>query len=594
MVNDITINFKMSKVVGALLGAAYGDALGWPNERRDKTKVAKPLQARLHEFRKWSRRSGGRFFPHEEIIKEGEYSDDTQLMLCICRSLSRGGVWWDYFTQVELPFWSAYERGGGGATKRAVDAWLDGVAPWSPNRKSQDIKRYFDAGGNGVAMRILPHVLFLGEKDFPEIALNIFLDGVATHGHPRALLGALVYGFALWTAFRKDSKLAYGELVEVLINKVDIWSTIPNFKSILPEWGRQAERNLQNYTNVWELTKIEIMKSLDICQSELAKGALSFDDEVLKKLECFNTKISGAGTVAAMAALYLSSRHAADPISGVVKAAFALGSDTDTIASMTGGLLGCVNGSDWLSSVKQGIQDVSYIEKCASSLSSGVVRSDASFEPIRKNTFKKWIEEAVAVPESQDCRMLDGRKGKVNWGVDQVGRTGKYKIQFRKIIFEDGQKIYINKIIKGDFGGKKVEQASLNDFNNHIVKTRAESLQPLDNLCFGPKLPVSNLDKALRFYKELLGLTIKRKTQDVVVFNQGLVLTDSSYAKDFPGMDFRTLLYAEVVDIPIKFQDVRNNGVTVVTHLGFWKQSNRRFFRCLDPDGNLVEVFENK
>ena len=98
------------------------------------------------------------------------------------------------------------------------------------------MKRYFDAGGNGVAMRVLPHVLRLNEKDFPEIAANIFLDGIATHGHPRALLGALAYGFALWSAFRKESKLAYGELVDDLIQHVEIWSALPLQPTVLPEW----------------------------------------------------------------------------------------------------------------------------------------------------------------------------------------------------------------------------------------------------------------------------------------------------------------------------------------------------------------------
>ena len=200
----MTDNLKESKGAGAMLGAAFGDALGWPNERVIRSTSKQP-QGQLYSFKEWRRRSGGRFFPYEEIISEGEYSDDTQLILCLSRSLLKEEVWWEHFTQIELPFWSVYERGGGGATKRAVESWLTGTAPWSSKRKPLDVKRYFDAGGNGVAMRVLPHVLRLNEKDFPEIAANIFLDGIATHGHPRALLGALAYGFALWSAFHKES-----------------------------------------------------------------------------------------------------------------------------------------------------------------------------------------------------------------------------------------------------------------------------------------------------------------------------------------------------------------------------------------------------
>ena len=591
MADNIIIKMKTSKAVGAMLGAACGDALGWPNERVGKSKTTKQPQDHLHDFRRWARRSGGRFFPHEETIEAGEYSDDTQLILCLCRSLLKGDSWWDYFTQVELPFWSAYERGGGGATKRAVDSWLNGVPPWNKNRKPQDVKRYFDAGGNGVAMRALPHILRLGEKEFSEIAANIFLDGVATHGHPRALLGALAYGFALWMAFRKNSKLAYGELVEELIKNADVWSALPVFPAIPPEWKNQAEKNLQGYAKHWESTKVELLEYLDVCRTELAKGALSFDDDTLKKLQCFNSKISGAGTVAAIAAVYLASRHAADPINGVVKAAFAIGSDTDTIASMTGGLLGCVNCLDWLTPVKQGIQDSLYIEKCASCLADGQIDERTKIEPVRRTSLKKWIDDLVAAPNVQETRLPDRRKAKVNRIPEQVGRSGKFKVEFLKLTSEDGQTVYINKISKGNFGS---QQTTLNSFIEKATENQLQ-FQPLpDRLSFGPKLPVSSLEKSVRFYKGLLGLSIKKESQDVVVFHQGLVLAPSSYTKNFPGSLFRTLLYVEVADIPSRFRAVMENSLQVVTKLENWGQSNRRFFRCLDPDGNLIEVFEKQ
>ena len=595
MADNFTIKLKTSKAVGGMLGAAYGDALGWPNERIGKSKATKLPQGRLHDFRRWIRRSGGRFSPYVETIEAGEYSDDTQLILCLCRSLQKGDLWWDYFTKVELPFWSAYERGGGGATKRAVDSWLNGVAPWSSNRKSQDVKKYFDAGGNGVAMRTLPHLLRLAEKDFPEIAANIFLDGIATHGHPRALLGALAYGFALWVAFRKNSKLAYGELVEELIKNADFWSALPAPPALSPEWKNQAERNLQGYAKLWDSAKAEVLEYLEVCRTELAKGALSFDDDALKKLQCFNSKISGAGTVAAIATVYLASRHAADPINGVVKAAFAIGSDTDTIASMTGGLLGCVNGSDWLSPVREGIQDALYIEKCASCLAGGQVDDRSNFEPIRRTSLKNWIEGIVAAPNVRETRLPDYRKARISRGPDQVGRSGKFKVEFLKLTSEDGQRIYINKISKGSFGSQETQKhTALRSFIGKTPENQRQTQPLTELLSFGPKLPVSSLERSVNFYMGLLGLSVKKKSQDVVVFQKGLVLVPASYAKNFPGGLFRILLYVEVADIQNRFRAVMENNFQVVTKLENWRQTNRRYFRCLDPDGNLIEVFEKQ
>jgi ADP-ribosylglycohydrolase/predicted enzyme related to lactoylglutathione lyase len=595
MADNNTINLKTSKAVGAMLGAAYGDALGWPNERVAKSNASKQKQGRIHEFRRWTRRSGGRFFPHEEIIEAGEYRDDTQLILCLSRSLQKGEAWCYHFTQADLPFWSVYERGGGGATKRAVDSWLDGVAPWSPHREPQDVKRYFDAGGNGVAMRVLPHVLRFAEKKFLEVSANIFLDGVATHGHPRALLGALVYGFALWTAFRKESKLAYGELVEELIKNADAWSAMPTPASTQPEWMNPAEKFLPGYSNLWYLAKAEVLGYLDVCRAALSKGALSFDDDVLKELQCFNSKISGAGTVAAIAAVYLASRHAADPINGVVKAAHAIGSDTDTIASMTGGLLGCVNGSDWLSPVKQSIQDAAYIEECASRLLGGQIDEKTNIEPIIRISLKNWIDEVMAILDEREIRLLDYRKAKVSRGKDQIGRSGKFKVEFLKVSSEDGQTIYINKISKGNFGVQRSQQqTTISSFISNAPENQRQSQPFLKQLSFGPKLPVSSFESSIHFYKELLGLSIKKESHEVVVFHQGLVLTSISYAKNFASSEFRALLYIEVTDISNRFKSIIENNVKVLTKLGNWGISTRQYFRCFDPDGNTIEVFEKQ
>lgn len=595
MANDISIKLKVSKAVGAILGAAYGDALGWPNERAGKSKATEQVPGRLHEFRRWTRRSGGRFFPHQETIENGEYSDDTQLILCLCRSLMRDKTWWDHFTKVELPFWSIYERGGGGATKRAVDSWLDGVEPWSSERKPQDVKRYFDAGGNGVAMRALPHVLRLGGKDFPEIAANIFLDGVATHGHPRALLGALAYAFALWVAFRKESKLAYGELIEELNKNIEVWSALPAPQAIQPKWKTQADAILQGYMKHWESAKVEVLEYLEVCSAAITKGALSFDDDVLEQLQCFNRKISGAGTVAAIAAVYLASRHAADPINGVVKAAFAIGSDTDTIASMTGGLLGCINGTEWLSPIRHEIQDATYLEKCGARLAAGQVDDKISTQPIKRMLIKAWIDDVVATPDALETKLPDQRNAKINRRGNQVGSSGKFNVEFLRFTTEDGQTIYINKISKGNFGGQQTQEVKINSsFLAPRPENQGRNQFLPERLSFGPKLPVSSLEKAVYFYRNLLGLSIKKQLLDAVVFYQGLVLASGSYAKNFPGGGFRTLLYVEVADITEKFKAVSENNIQIVTRLEKWGQSNRQFFRCLDPDGNVIEVFEKQ
>jgi len=100
--------FQEEKAVGSILGAAVGDALGWPLEGR-----ARRYQSNVHpsigrkqeqQFLNWTR-AGSRFQPYREPIAPGEYSDDTQLLLSTTRSILHGPDWWEHFTRIELPFW---------------------------------------------------------------------------------------------------------------------------------------------------------------------------------------------------------------------------------------------------------------------------------------------------------------------------------------------------------------------------------------------------------------------------------------------------------------------------------------------------------
>ena len=106
---------RVDKVVGLLLGAAAGDALGWPQEDRSQIvggRAAREVEPRP-EFRAWERNAGTRFARYVEPIGAGEYSDDTQIMLAVARSCLRGANWSEWLRGVELPLWPVYQRGGG-------------------------------------------------------------------------------------------------------------------------------------------------------------------------------------------------------------------------------------------------------------------------------------------------------------------------------------------------------------------------------------------------------------------------------------------------------------------------------------------------
>ena len=346
-----------------MIALAAGDALGWPHESSHRRLGGRGGPATTR-FEDWERRSGGRFFAHREPIRAGEYSDDTQLTLAVARCRIHGGAgWWTCLTRHELPLWTLYERGGGGATKRAARCWVSNIRPWR-QRNTKDIDRYFRAGGNGVAMRVIPHAIHCAEHSQPDAMLrDVLKDGAATHGHPRALVGAAAYAYAAWWLLRSKRTLEFGEIVSVLLDDVSVWGAFPDGSS-RSEWAHEARSVVGDYDEAWHRTVGEMCELLEKARHGLSAGSLSDDARVLRGLGAFGSW-SGAGTVCAAAAAYLTARYAASPTEGVVRAAFATGSDTDTTAAMTGGLLGTLAGNEWIPPEWGAVQDADYLRRVA-------------------------------------------------------------------------------------------------------------------------------------------------------------------------------------------------------------------------------------
>ena len=294
------------------------------------------------------------------------------LRLAVARSRTDHRLeWWKALTRVELPMWMLYERGGGAATKRAAAAWARGCAPWMSD-KPDDVRKYFTAGGNGVAMRVLPHALFLAGKDDPSTLIHdVVLDGSATHGHPRALVGAAIYAYAAWWLARRSGTLPFGALLEALIAGAPQWSRFPRPAQESGAWFDAANKAADvPYDVAWQRTVHEMKTLLETARKGVDRGALADDHAVLSDLGCFG-RTKGAGTSSAAAAAYLVARHAAQPVRGILSAAFEKGADTDTLAAMAGGLMGCVAGVEWLPRPWLQVQDAAYLRSLATKVTAG-------------------------------------------------------------------------------------------------------------------------------------------------------------------------------------------------------------------------------
>lgn len=340
---------KTEKCKGAMLATAIGDALGWPNEQRSKNRVKNPKV--VDHFVEWTRSSNNPRW-HDEKILPGEYSDDTQLTLSVARSIIAGD-WEKFFAEKELPFWLNYERGGGGALLKAAKSCKAGFLLWQSNYT----RDYFNAGGNGAIMRILPHVIAAAKTpNTDKLMTDIVKNTLITHGHPRAFLGATCYAYALDYLLRKETVLEYGELVTAIIEGQDEWGASLN-PDVFGKWIEIAKQHHEyDFFTEWENTRVRMVKQLKFIEVSLKKGLILDDVKVLTDLECFG-RTNGAGDIAVLAAIYLTSRYANNPALGIKVPAFSFGADTDTIASITGGLLGMLSGTNWIPTEWKAVQD---------------------------------------------------------------------------------------------------------------------------------------------------------------------------------------------------------------------------------------------
>lgn len=420
----MSIPSQMEKCKGAMLGTAIGDALGWPNEPRAKNRK-KHLEVSDH-FVEWTRSSNNPRW-HDEKILPGEYSDDTQLTLSVARSIITGD-WEHFFAEKELPFWLQYERGGGGAVLKAAKALKRGFMPW----QSDYARDYFNAGGNGAAMRILPHVIAAaGKSDTKKLMLDIAKNTRLTHGHPRAFLGAACYAYALDYLLKKDSVLEYGELVDVVLDGQTEWGAALD-SNAFGDWVYTAQQFCNyDFSAEWSFTLERMADRLKYIQESLKKGLILDDKKVLTELECFS-KANGAGDVAALAAIYLLSRYANNPSLGIKIPAFSFGVDTDTIASMTGGLMGMLSGTNWIPVEWQIVQDYDCLIRMAE-----LLLADNRREAVGERSAKAGIQRNLWMSTPIGKMMLIDSKHVPN------GKNGDVIIEKWKTML--GQVLYTKK-----------------------------------------------------------------------------------------------------------------------------------------------------
>ena len=320
-----------------MLWAAYGDALGFISELTDEKGLRRRTRgAPLDRLMAWTRRVGGRGGVNVEL-PAGCWSDDTQLRMAVSRSIGNHGFDVETFARIELPVWPSYGLGGGRASKAAAKNLSASGALWYANT----FPGWCDAGGNGAAMRIQPHLWASADLDGGYL-LDVITDSICTHGHPRAIVGACFHASALAHCLQTGTTPTLDECAETAANLGDALSLIQSHQNLSTVWvGLWEKETGRQFQEVWQATVVELCDALNQAAnavegtSSLTEGYAAVSD----RLGLTDKRQQGSGILTTAAAAALAAL-APSPYEGISAAANAIGSDTDTIATMAGALLG--------------------------------------------------------------------------------------------------------------------------------------------------------------------------------------------------------------------------------------------------------------
>ena len=330
------------QVQRSALWAAYGDALGWISELVDekglnRRTLGKPLRQPIA----WKRRIGGRAGVTVDL-PVGCYSDDSQLRLATARSIRPDGFDVEAFSKVELPVWPSYALGGGRSTSAAAANLAKPRVQWFANT----FKGWVNAGGNGAAMRIQPHVWAASAPGAPNsFLLDVVRNALCTHSHPNGLMGAVLHSLTLSSAMKDGHYPSPDDLMAVAEVAAEIPELIDRDIEIGQYWRPTFERDSGKFAEAWEKMVDEcrtaIVAIAEIPKQEGEKGY----EAIVNCLMLRDPARRGSGMLTALAAVGLIWCEPR-PEEALRIAANAMGTDTDTIATMAGAILGVNAESD--------------------------------------------------------------------------------------------------------------------------------------------------------------------------------------------------------------------------------------------------------
>jgi ADP-ribosylglycohydrolase len=281
---------RADRIAGCLYGAAIGDALGSAFEFIKSDAIERRLGEPIaREFVQAI--PGSLLYPREP----GRPTDDTAMALSVALAIAgdeplTAGLFAKRFLEdldrVHGRFGEIFWTGGpGGATTRSLSRLKRGADPATCGHPED--------GGNGTAMRAHP-VGFLADRDTVlEVAA---IQARVTHGHPAAIAAAAAVAVLVYDALQGDG--ASIDVPDGIVDATFVTSWHELHRDLVPSGLRLPNRLRNVAMSAWE-------------------------------------------TVAAAHAIAMC--FAGDPVTAIGVAA-ASGGDTDTVATITGAIVGARSG----------------------------------------------------------------------------------------------------------------------------------------------------------------------------------------------------------------------------------------------------------
>jgi len=197
---------KAERFTGCLVGLAVGDALGAPLEFMSRERIRQ-------QYGRVTEMIGGGWLR----LEPGQYTDDTELMLCQARSIVECGGFDPEDTVQRFVHWLDGAPSDVGITTRATLSQVQQGAPWEEaSRRTYDWQGGKTAG-NGGLMRCAP-IGLLHVRDEAALVRDSLTSCRLTHWHPVAGWACATLNLAIAALVRGTPK---AELLSWLFPRVE-------------------------------------------------------------------------------------------------------------------------------------------------------------------------------------------------------------------------------------------------------------------------------------------------------------------------------------------------------------------------------------